>query len=47
MPWSVWHRSIISYTAAQLIEAGHTDTLLVSHFDGDAGQAGNQASVTG
>lgn len=39
------------YTTTQLVEAGHTDTLLVSHFDGDvgvndAGQPVKQVSLT-
>lgn len=39
------------YTATQLVDAGHTDTLVVSHFDGDvgisdSGEPINQVSVT-
>jgi hypothetical protein len=39
------------YTATRLTEVGHTDTLVVSHFDGDvgfsdAGQQVDQVSVT-
>jgi hypothetical protein len=39
------------YTASRLIEVGHTDTLVVSHFDGDVGfsdsaQQVDQVSIT-